>query len=91
VEVPVEVVKETKVSGSEKEEELSFDQLFALQADVTEYVAADEEEEEGIDKKDKKKKDKKKRHVEVTYNEEEDLQVYRKKHKHEGDEWADWE
>lgn len=91
VEKPVEIVKETKVTGSEKEEELSFDQLFALQADVTEYVAIEEEEEEGIDKKDKKKKDKKKRHVEVTYNEEEDLLVYRKKHKHEGDEWADWE
>ncbi|NTW43208.1 MAG: transcription termination/antitermination protein NusA [Anaerolineaceae bacterium] len=36
VEKPVEIVKETKVTGSEKEEELSFDQLFALQADVTE-------------------------------------------------------
>lgn len=91
VETPVEVAKETKVTGSEKEEELTFDELFALQADATEYVAIEEEEEEGIDKKDKKKKDKKKRHVEVTYNEEEDLLVYRKKHKHEGDEWADWE
>ena len=91
VETPVEVAKETKVAGSEKEEELTFDELFALQADATEYVAIEEEEEEGIDKKDKKKKDKKKRHVEVTYNEEEDLLVYRKKHKHEGDEWADWE
>ena len=91
METLVDVAEVKTVSVSEKEEELTFDELFALQADVTEYVAIDEEEEEGIDKKDKKKKDKKKRHVEVTYNEEEDLLVYRKKHKHEGDEWADWE
>lgn len=91
LETPVDVAEVKTVSVTEKEEELTFDELFALQADVTEYVAIEEEEEEGIDKKDKKKKDKKKRHVEVTYNEEEDLLVYRKKHKHEGDEWADWE
>lgn len=91
LETPVDIAEVKTVSATEKEEELTFDELFALQADVTEYVAIEEEEEEGIDKKDKKKKDKKKRHVEVTYNEEEDLLVYRKKHKHEGDEWADWE
>jgi len=76
---------------TEKEEELSFDELFALQPDAIEFVAADEEEEDGEDKKDKKKKDKKKRHVEIVYNEEDDVLVYRKKHKHEGDEWAEWE
>lgn len=75
----------------EKEPELSFDELFALQSDVLQFVATDEEEEEGADKKDKKKKDKKKRHVEVTYDDEEDVLIYRKKHKHEGDEWAAWE
>lgn len=75
----------------EKEEELSFDELFALQPDAIEFVAVDEEEEDGDDKKDKKKKDKKKRHVEIVYNEEDDVLVYRKKHKHEGDEWAEWE
>ncbi|PKN86164.1 MAG: hypothetical protein CVU46_08630 [Chloroflexi bacterium HGW-Chloroflexi-8] len=76
---------------TEKEEELSFDELFALQPDAIEFVAVDEEEEDGEDKKDKKKKDKKKRHVEIVYNEEDDVLVYRKKHKHEGDEWAEWE
>jgi len=91
LETSVEAPVDTKESISEKEEELSFDELFALQADVTEYVAVEEEEEEGIDKKDKKKKDKKKRHVEVVYDEDEDMLIYRKKHKREGDEWADWE
>lgn len=91
--VAEEVEGETEVEEeeTEKEEELSFDELFALQPDAIDIPIVEDEEEDGLtDKKGKKKKDKKKRHVQVEYDEEEDVLVYRKKHKNEGDEWTDW-
>ena len=72
------------------EEELSFDELFALQTGPIDVVF-DEEVEETEEEKAKKKKGKKKRHVQVEYDEEEDTLVYRKKHKRNADEWSEWE
>ena len=72
------------------EEELSFDELFALQTGPIDVVF-EEEVEETEEEKAKKKKGKKKRHVQVEYDEEEDTLVYRKKHKRNADEWSEWE
>ncbi|OJX46110.1 MAG: hypothetical protein BGO78_04285 [Chloroflexi bacterium 44-23] len=80
---------EADVAEVEKEEELSFDELFALQPDVINIPVVEDDEEDLTDKKGKKKS-KKKRHVEIEYDEEEETLVYRKKHKNEGDEWTDW-
>ncbi len=82
--------KEAEPVVEETDEELTFDELFALQTDT--IVAGFEEEEvESEEEKEKKKKGKKKRHVQVEYNEDEDILVYRKKHKHDSDEWSEWE
>lgn len=73
------------------EEELSFDELFALQSTNIDIPFVEEDEEEiGSDKKASKKKDKKKkRHVKVEYDDEEDVLIYRKIHKR--DDGLDWE
>ncbi len=74
-----------------QDEELSFDELFALQStNIQIPFVEDEEEELTDDKKAKKKKDKKKkRQVKVEYNEEDDVLIYRKIHKRNDD--IDWE
>ena len=76
---------------SAQEEDLSFDELFALQSTNIEIpFVEDEEEDLSDDKKSKKKKDKKKkRQVKVEYNEEEDVLIYRKIHKRSDE--IDWE
>ncbi|HSM23550.1 MAG TPA: transcription termination factor NusA [Anaerolineaceae bacterium] len=73
------------------EEELSFDELFALQSTNIDIPFVEEDEDEDIsDKKAAKKKDKKKkRHVKVEYDDEEDVLIYRKIHKRE--DGLDWE
>ncbi len=73
------------------EEEGSFDELFALEATNLDIPFVEEDEEElPDDKKAKKKKDKKKkRHVQVEYDDEEDVLIYRKQHKRTKD--LDWE
>jgi N utilization substance protein A len=72
------------------EEELSFDELFALQSDPID-VPFEDDVEETEEEKAKKKKGKKKRHVQVEYDEEEDTLVYRKKHKRNADDWSEWD
>lgn len=89
VEEIVEVKEEQETAAPE--EELSFDELFALEPnDIHIPFIEDEDEEEGIvEKKPKKKKDKKKkRHVEIEYDDEDDIMIYRKKHKR--DDGIDW-
>lgn len=78
-------------SAPAPEEELSFDELFALQPTITEIPFVEEEEEDlSDDKKSQKKKDKKKkRQVKVEYDEEEDVLIYRKIHKR--NDGIDWE
>ncbi len=91
IEAPETTEKVESVENEEEqEEELSFDELFALQSDVTNIPIVEDDEEDLTDKKGKNKKDKKKRHVQVEYDEEEDVLIYRKKHKNEDDTWTNW-
>ncbi len=73
------------------EEELSFDELFALQATNIDVNFVEEEEDDLLspNKASKKKDKKKKRHVKVEYDDEEDVLIYRKIHKR--DDGVDWE
>ena len=84
-----ELESDEEEEETEPEEELSFDELFALQSTNLEIpFVEDEEEELPADKKAKKKKDKKKkRHVQVEYDDEEDVMIYRKKHKRDEFDW----
>jgi N utilization substance protein A len=96
-EVPDAMIEEseqedvTEEPVAAQEEDLSFDELFALQSTNIEIpFVEDEEEDLSEDKKSKKKKDKKKkRQVKVEYNEEEDVLIYRKIHKRNDE--IDWE
>jgi len=96
-EIPEEVIEQSpdKEDVDEKvpapEEDLSFDELFALQSTNIEIPFVEDEEEELVEgKKSKKKKDKKKkRQVKVEYDEEEDVLIYRKIHKR--NDGIDWE
>lgn len=87
VEPEVSPISETVV---EPEEEVSFDQLFALKSDALkelETVSEDEEDPDDVSKKSGKKK--KPKHVEVTYDPDRDMTTVVKKHKRGGG-W-EWE
>lgn len=86
-----EVVAQPAAPATEEEEteELSFDELFTLRADVPVDVADEEEEEAPADKKGKKAKKKKKGSRFVEYDPDRDVSFIRKKHKR-GEDW-DWE
>ncbi len=93
-EVGAPAVPETVETGeAEAEEEVSFDQLFALKPDMLSAEEIEEEEEEGEPGKEgepkKKKKKKKRKSVEIEYDPDRDVVLSKKKHKR-GDEW-DWE
>ncbi len=78
------------VPAEEVEEEVPFDQLFALKSEsmgIIEPVNEDEEELDDVAKKSGKKK--KPKHVEVTYDPDRDMTTAIKKHKRGGG-W-DWE
>ena len=81
----------TEEAEPTQEEELSFDELFALQTTTLDipFVEDDEEDTSGDSKTGKKKDKKKKRHVKVEYDDEEDVLIYRKIHKRE--DGMDWE
>jgi N utilization substance protein A len=85
--VTVETEKEAEISP---EEELTFDELFALQSTNIDIPFVEDDEEDPTGEKAGKKKDKKKkRHVKVEYDDEEDVLIYRKIHKR--DDGLDWE
>ncbi len=68
----------------------SLDELFALRPDVLEFVEPDEDEEDDEDPaRRKKKKKKKKKFVEMEYDPDKDVVVYKKKRKRSGLE--DWD
>ena len=76
----------------EEEEATSLDELFALRPDVLEYIPAPDEDELEEDEPGSrgKKKKKKKKFVEMEYDPEKDVVVYRKKRKRGGTgEWDD--
>jgi N utilization substance protein A len=84
-----EVPVETPVQA-EPEEEVSFDQLFAMKSETFVPVEAVAEEDEEIDDVTKKASKKKKpKHVEVTYDPDRDMTTAVKKHKRGGG-W-EWE
>jgi transcription termination/antitermination protein NusA len=87
VEIETNQVNETP---EEVEEEISFDQLFALKSESLkelETVSEDEEDPDDLSKKTGKKK--KPKHVEVTYDPDRDMTTVVKKHKRGGG-W-EWE
>ena len=95
---PVAEVVETAIAAApaqepEAEEEVSFDQLFALKPDMIETNSDEEEEETGSTTADgdskKKSKKKKRKNVEIEYDPDRDLVLSKKKHKR-GDGF-DWE
>jgi N utilization substance protein A len=94
VETSVEAVEtaETAEEQAVEEEEVTFDELFALKPELIEPVVFEEEEEEETTdtKTGKKGKKKKKKHVEVEYDPERDMTIARKKHKRDGGGW-EWE
>ncbi len=87
----LEVEEETPTAPVEEiEEEVPFDQLFALKSEslgVIEPINEDEEELDDVAKKSSKKK--KPKHVEVTYDPDRDMTTAIKKHKRGGG-W-DWD
>jgi N utilization substance protein A len=81
------------VEGQE-EEPTTLDEIFALRPDALEYTEPiEDEEEDEEDSQRKKKKKKKKKFVEVEYDPEQDVVIYKKKRKRGGPgEWGDnWE
>jgi N utilization substance protein A len=93
VKAPAETTVETPAGEkeqTEQEEEVSFDQLFAMKSEAFTAPEAVVEEEEEIDDVTKKSSKKKKpKHVEVTYDPDRDMTTAVKKHKRGGG-W-DWE
>jgi N utilization substance protein A len=83
--------------GEEGEEELSFDEMFAIKPEVFEPEEASEEEEEDSSEEGtttdgkKKRKKKVKRFRELEYDPERDVVVAKKKHKRDGTPWNEWE
>jgi transcription termination/antitermination protein NusA len=85
---PVDVT--TVPATEEVEEEVSFDELFALKSDSIKDIEPTTEEEEELDDVSKKTgKKKKPKHVEVTYDPDRDMTTVVKKHKRGGG-W-EWE
>lgn len=95
-----EVAEEVSAADSQTEDEaeiepleempVSLDELFALRPDVLDFVETEDEEEDEEDAgRRKKKKKKKKKFMEMEYDPEQDVVVYRKKRKRSGLE--DWE
>ena len=98
VEEPVEekeMVLELQKAGEEveslEEEPVTLDEIFALRPEALEYIEPiEDEEEEEEDSQRKKKKKKKKKFVEVEYDPEQDVVIYKKKRKRGGlGEWDD--
>ncbi len=92
-EAPVAPVQ-VEAGEVEPEEEVSFDELFALKPDMLSAEEIEEEEEEGEaagkeGEPKKKKKKKKRKSVEIEYDPDRDVVLSKKKHKR-GDGW-DWE
>jgi len=86
--------KET-VAEEAEEEPASLEELFALQPEALEFVDVDESEDE-FDEDDKsgkkKKKKKKKKFVEMEYDPEADVVLYKRKRKRGGtSEWDEWD
>jgi transcription termination/antitermination protein NusA len=98
-EAPAEVAIEPVQEGAEGEEEVEeelpseLDKIFALRPDVLDMVAPlEEDESEEEDELGKKKKKKKKKFVQMEYDPDQGVVVYKKKRKRRGDEgWeGDW-
>jgi hypothetical protein len=77
-------VQEAQVVGEEEvleEEPTTLDEIFALRPEALEYTEPIDDEEEEEDSQRKKKKKKKKKYVEVEYDPEQDVVIYKKKRK----------
>jgi N utilization substance protein A len=88
LEEPVEAVEgKVEIPEAEAEEELptSLEEIFKLKPEMLE-VTDDSDEEDSKDKKKQRKK-----FVDVEYDPEHDVTIFRKKRKKETDEWEDWD
>jgi N utilization substance protein A len=92
-------VKEPAAVVEELEEELpeSLEEIFTIRPDMLEVDVLTEEEDETEEDAElrkqstKKKKKTQKKYVEVEYDPEQDVTVYRKRHKRAGEEWDEEE
>lgn len=76
----------TQESVEEVEDELeSLEEIFKLKPEMLDVPDLDEEMDE-----DSKRK-KRKKYVDVEYDPEQDVTIYRKKHKRKAEEWEDWD
>ena len=94
-EAEIAPVLEAQVVGvaaeSTEEEPTTLDEIFALRPEALEFTEPiEDEEDEDDDSQRKKKKKKKKKFVEVEYDPEQDVVIYKKKRKHgDSGEWDD--
>ncbi|MFN2151119.1 MAG: transcription termination factor NusA [Anaerolineales bacterium] len=91
-------VEEVEASAVAEEEELpeSLEEIFTIRPDMLDVDSLTEEEEEETEedavlrkRSPKKKKKSQKKYVEVEYDPEQDVTLYRKRHKRSGEEWDD--
>jgi N utilization substance protein A len=88
-EAPQAILESVPAAPAELEEEPStLDELFALRPDALTYTPTEEEESED-DTDDKKKKKKKKKFVEMEYDPDKDMMIYKKKHRKGAADWDD--
>ena len=101
-EAAIEEVEPEAIIEETDEEELpdSLEEIFAIKPEMldVDIVAEDEEEMEQVvptkkKRSTKKKKKTQKKYVDIEYDPEADVTLYRKRRKGEGDEWEDddWE
>jgi N utilization substance protein A len=77
---------------AEGEEEISFEEIFTLEADDFETKIAEtefEDEDEDDQETRKKKKEKKKKYVEMEYDPDQDVVIVKRKRKRDGEDWEE--
>jgi N utilization substance protein A len=81
-----EPISAEKPVEEETEDELeSLEEIFKLKPEMLDVPDLDEEMEDDT------KRRKRKKYVDVEYDPEKDVTIYRKKHKRKEDEWEDWD
>lgn len=74
-----------EIPESEEELPTSLEEIFKLRPDMLDLPDISDEEDASSKKKQKKK------YIDVEYDPDQDVTIYRKKHKNVTDEWDDWD
>ena len=88
-----EVVPETELIEAEKTEEIpdSMEEIFKLKPEMLDVPEPSEEDELLEELDDEGKSKKRKKYVEIEYDPDRDVTIYRKKHKKDSKGWDDWD